>query len=86
MKRADDQVLQALVALNGNPYFERIKVWFKESLDEQREANDIEPRDVELRQGQGKAQIEAEFLKEADDAVANWRKTSSSTTTRHRET
>jgi hypothetical protein len=86
MKRASDQVLQALVALNHDPYFAVVKTWLAESREEQREVNDVELDEGKLRQGQGKAQILTEILKEAKDAVSIMQKKANMDTTRPRIT
>jgi hypothetical protein len=69
MIRAETRLIEALVALKNNPYWQEVLKWMEDSLKEQREANDVMSDDVKLRQGQGRAQELNEILKAAEGAV-----------------
>lgn len=76
MKKVDDQIMNAIVALEGNNDWQKVKTWIQESLDEQHEFNDFESAsDSVLRTGQGYAKALRKILEEVKAAVDRKRKT-----------
>ena len=71
MRRLENSTIVAINQLKRGEmkaYFAEFLKWVKESLEDQREANDVELKEPELRQGQGKAQILKEILTTVDEA------------------
>jgi len=64
----DKQVLQALVDLQGNPAWAKVRGWLEAELASLSEANDAMQDEVPLRQGQGGALTLRKVLQVQDSA------------------
>jgi len=67
MKELDEKTSEALVKLGGLPYFQAFLDWLGDSLDEQRNSNDVLDG-PQLYRGQGCALTLKEILEKADSA------------------
>lgn len=70
MNRPEEKVVKSLAALAGNTFFVSVLDWVRQSLEAQRDHNDVELDQTVLRQGQGRAQELKEFLELASSAPA----------------
>lgn len=74
LKQADTQVLSALATLQGNPQFETVKSWLRESLQDLHVTTASTKDEVLTRWNQGAAQAVAELLDKAENATTVLRK------------
>lgn len=61
-------MVQALVELQGNPAWDKVRGWLEDQLAEISEANDSRHEEVPLRQGQGAAMAIRRLLEVQDSA------------------
>lgn len=69
LKIPGENTLRALSRLEGNEDWKTVQEWLRACLEAQREANDTQPNEVPLRQGQGAAQALKDLLKHAQEAT-----------------